>query len=133
MNRASWNSLFWSTPVIRHNMFKKAESSFYVCFGKVILILLLGIWTNHAEFCEDTFTIYNDKTMTVSNDVTIHNSMSSFQCIAKCRSNVKCCAASYSEATMACHLDISGTCNAVKTSASNWITMTRDNFGEYNN
>ena len=114
-------------------MLKKDESSFYVCFGKVILILQLGIWTNHAEFCEDTFTIYNDKTMTVSNDVTIQNSMSSVQCIAKCRSSVKCSAASYNEATMACHLDISGTCNAVKTSASNWITMTRDDFGEYNN
>lgn len=71
--------------------------------------------------------------MIISNDVTIQNSMSSAQCIAKCRSNVKCCAASYSEATMACHLDISGTCNAVKTSASEWITMTKDNFGEYNN
>jgi hypothetical protein len=81
-------------------MFKKAVSSFYVCFGKVLLILQLRIWTNHAEFCGDTFTIYNDKTMTVSNDVTIQNSMSSVQCIAKCRSNVKCCAASYSEATM---------------------------------
>lgn len=121
------------TSVTWHTMFQKAKSSFCFCFGKVILILQLGIWTNHAEFCEDTFTIYNDKTMIISNDVTIQNSMSSAQCIAKCRSNVKCCAASYSEATMACHLDISGTCNAVKTSASEWITMTKDNFGEYNN
>ena len=114
-------------------MLKKAAISFYSCFGKIILILQLGIWTTRAEFCEDTFTIYNDKTLTVSNDVTIQNSVSSAQCTTKCRSNVKCCAASYSETTMACHLDISGTCNSVKTFASGWITMTRDDFGEYNN
>ena len=34
---------------------------------------------------------------------------------------------------MACHLDISGTCNVVKTSTAGWITMMRDDFGEYNN
>jgi len=123
----------FDTPVTYNNMFKKADSPFYVCFGKIILILQLGIWTNHAEFCEDTFTIYNDKTMTVSTDVTIHSSVSLTQCIAKCRSNVKCCAASYSMTTMACLLDISGRCIAVKTSAPGWITMMRDDFGEYNN
>jgi hypothetical protein len=51
--------------------------------------------------------------------------------VLECRSNVKCCAASYSETATACHLDISGTCNAVKTSTAGWITMMRDDFGEY--
>ena len=113
-------------------LFQRAESSFCYCFGKVILNLQLGIWATRAEYCEDTLTIYNDKTITVSNDVTIQNSVSSAKCIANCQPNVKSSAASYSEATMACHLDISGTCNAVKTSASEWITMTKVDFGEYN-
>ena len=114
-------------------MLKKAKNSFYSWFGKICFTLQLWIWTTRAEFFEDTFTIFKDETLTVSNDVTIHNSVSPIQCATKCRSNVKCCAASYSETTMACHLDISGTCNVVKTFTAGWITMMRDNFGEYNN
>ena len=82
-----------------------------------------------AEFCEDTFTIYNDITIT-SNDVTIQNSVSLTQCITKCRSSVKCCAASYSNITMECQLDISGSCNSDKISAFGWITIIKDNFSK---
>jgi len=114
-------------------MLKKAKNSSYFCFGKIFFILQLWIWTTRAEFCEDLFTIYKDETLIISNGVTIHNSVSSAHCTTKCRSNVKCCAASYSETTTACHVDISGTCNAVKTSTAGWITMMRDDFGEYNN
>ena len=96
-------------------------------------ILQLGIWTTRSEFCEDTFTIYKDERLVISNGVIIQDSVSLAQCTTECRSNVKCCAASYSETTMACHLDISGTCNVVKTSTAGWKTMMRDEFGEYNN
>ena len=113
-------------------MLKKAESSFCIYVGEIILILQLGIWTTCADVCDDTFTIFKDETIVISNGVTIQNSVSLVQCTAECRSNVKCCVASYSGTTMTCHLDISGTCNAVKTSTAGWITMTRNNFGEYN-
>ena len=98
-------------------MLKKAKNSSYFCFGKIIFILQLWIWTTRAECFEDTFTIYKNETLIVSNDVTIQNSVSPIQCATKCRSNVKCCAASYSETTMVCYLDISGTFNAVTASA----------------
>ena len=111
-------------------MLKNAESSFYVFCGEIILILQLGIWTSRAQFCEDTFTIYKDKTLTVGNDVIIHNSVSLTQCVTKCRSNVKCCAASYSAITTTCQLDISGSCNSGKISASGWITIIKDNFSK---
>jgi len=115
-------------------MLKKAASSFsFCCFGKIILILQLGIWTIRAEFCDDTFTIYKDETLVTSNGVTIQNSVSLAQCTTECRSNVKCSAASYSETTLNCHLDISGTCNFQKTPANGWRTMIRGNFGKYNN
>ena len=111
-------------------MFQKAENSFCYWFGKIIFLLQLGIWTSRAEFCEDTFTIYKDKTLTVGNDVIIHNSVSLTQCVTKCRSNVKCCAASYSAMTTTCQLDISGSCNSGKISASGWITIIKDNFSK---
>ena len=115
-------------------MIKKAASSFcFCCFGKIIIILQLGIWRIRAEFCEDTFTIYKDETLVISNSVTIQNSVSSTQCTIRCRSNVNCCAASYSETTLDCHLDISGTCNFQKTPATGWRTMIRGNYGKYNN
>jgi hypothetical protein len=59
-----------------------------------------------------------DETLVISNGVTIQNSVSLAQCTTECRSNVKCCAASYSETTLDCHLDISGTCNFQKTTGS---------------
>jgi len=115
-------------------MLKKAASSFcFCCFGKIILILQLGIWTIRAEFCDDTFTIYKDETLVTSNGVTIQNSVSLAQCTAECRSNVNCSAASYSETILGCHLDISGTSNFQKTSATGWRTMIRGNFGKHNN
>jgi hypothetical protein len=40
-------------------------------------------------------------------------------------------AASYSETTLDCHLDISGACNFQKTPATGWRTMIRSNFGKY--
>jgi hypothetical protein len=54
------------------------------------------------------------------------------QCTTECRSNVKCSAASYSETTLDCHLDISGTSNFQKTPATGWRTIIRANFGKYN-
>ena len=114
-------------------MLKKAKNSSYFCFWKMCFILQLGIWTTRSEFCEDTFTIYKDETLVISNGVIIQDSVSLAHCTTECRSNVKCCAASYSETATACHLDISGTCNAVKTFTAGWITMMRDDFGEYNN
>ena len=113
-------------------MLKKAEGSFYVFFGEIILILQLWIWTTRSEFCEDTFTIYKDETLVISNGVTIQNSVSLAQCTTECRSNVKCSAASYSETTLDCHLDISGTSNFQKTPATGWRTIIRANFGKYN-
>ena len=129
MTRASWNSCF-DTSVTWHNMFQKAEISFCYWFGIIIFILQLGIWTTRAQFYEDTFTIYHDKALTISNDVMIHNSVSLTQCITKCRPNVKCCAASYSNVAMKCQLDISGSCNSEKVSASGWITIIKDNFSK---
>ena len=113
-------------------MLKKAENSFYVFFGEIILILQLGIWTTRSEFCEDTFTIYKDETLIISNGVTLQNAVSLAQCTTECRSNVKCSAASYSETTLDCHLDISGTSNFQKTPATGWRTMIRANIGKYN-
>ena len=113
-------------------MLKKAEGSIYVFFGEIILILQLWIWTTRSEFCEDTFTIYKDETLVISNGVTIQNSVSLAQCTTECRSNVKCSAASYSETTLDCHLDISGTSNFQKTPATGWRTIIRANFGKYN-
>ena len=112
-------------------MLKKAKNSSYFCFGKMCFILQLRIWTTRSEFCEDTFTIYKDETLVISNGVTIQNSVSLAQCTTECRSNVKCCAASYSETTLDCHLDIAGTCNFQKTPATGWRTMIRSNFGKY--
>jgi hypothetical protein len=114
-------------------MLKKAESSFYVFCGEIFLILQLGIWTTRSEFCEDTFTIYKDETLVIRNGVTLQNSVSLAQCTTECRSNVKCCAASYSKTTLDCHLDISDTCNFQKTPATGWRTMIRSNFGKYIN
>ena len=113
-------------------MLKKAEGSFYVFFGEIILILQLWIWTTRSEFCEDTFTIYKDETLVISNGVTIQNSVSLAQCTTECRSNIKCSAASYSETTLECHLDISGTCNFQKTPATGWRAIIRGTFGKYN-
>ena len=120
----------FGTSVNWHNMFQKAEMSFCYCFGKIIFLLQLGIWTTRAQFREDTFTIYHDKTLTTSNDVIIYNSVSLTQCITKCRSNVKCCSASYSKITIECQLDISGSCNSEKISAFGWITIIKDNFSK---
>ena len=120
----------FGSSVTWNNMFQKAESSFCYWFRIIIFVLQLGIWTTRAQFCEDTFTIYHDKAITISNDVIIHNSVSLTQCITKCRSIVKCCAASYNETTMECLLDISGTCNSEKISVSGWITMINDNFSK---
>jgi hypothetical protein len=113
-------------------MLKKAEGSFYVFFGEIIFILQLWIWTTRSEFCEDTFTIYKDETLVISNGVTIQHSVSLAQCTTECRSNVKCSAASYSETTLDCHLDISGTRNFQKRPATGWRTIIRGNFGKYN-
>jgi hypothetical protein len=54
------------------------------------------------------------------------------QCTTECRSNIKCSAASYSETTLKCHLDISGTGNFQKTPATGWRAIIRGNFGKYN-
>jgi hypothetical protein len=113
-------------------MLKKAKNSSYFCSWKMYFILQLGIWTTRSEFCEDTFTIYKDETLVISNGVTIQNSVSLAQCTTECRSNVKCSAASYSETTLDCHLDISGTSNFQKTPATGWRTIIRANFGKYN-
>ena len=124
---------FFSWSLVWNNMLKKAEGSFYVFFGEIILFLQLWIWTTRSELCEDTFTIYKDDTLVISNGVTIQNSVSLAQCTTECRSNVKCSAASYSETTLECHLDISGTCNFQKTPATGWTTIIRANFGKYIN
>jgi hypothetical protein len=44
-------------------------------------------------------------------NVTIQNSKSLIKCAAECVAERKCCAAIYSNASMVCHLDISGNYN----------------------
>jgi hypothetical protein len=49
-------------------------SNNYFTNKKMCFILQLRIWTTRSEFCEDTFTIYKDETIVISNGVTIQNS-----------------------------------------------------------
>jgi hypothetical protein len=109
----------------------KSESLFYLFYGNIIIILQLGMMMACADFCEDTFTIYQNKTITISTDATIHNVESSTKCAAECRSRGRCCAAVYSQTSMVCHLDISGDCSSERSSVAGWVTMTKDYFGNY--
>lgn len=112
-------------------MSQKSESLLYTFYGNIIIILQLGMLMTRADFCEDSFTIYQDQTIAISTNATIPNLESSTKCAAECRSRGRCCAAVYSQTSMMCHLDISGDCSSEKSSAAGWVTMTKDYFGNY--
>jgi len=112
-------------------MSQKSESLFYVFYGNIIIILQLGMMMTRADFCENTFTIYQNKTITISTGVTIPNLESSTKCAAECRSRGRCCAAVYSQTSMMCHLDISGDCSSEKSYSAGWVNMTKDYYGNY--
>ena len=96
-----------------------------------MVILQIGIInTVRADICKDTFKIYKDTLITIYTNVTIQNSESLIQCAAECVTESKCCAAIYSNASMVCHLDISGNCSHETTPASGWKTMIRNNLGK---
>ena len=97
----------------------------------IMVILQIGIInTVRADICKDTFKIYKDTLITIYTNVTIQNSESLMQCTAECVTESTCCAAIYSNASMVCHLDISGKCRHETTPASGWKTMIKNDLGK---
>jgi uncharacterized protein (DUF488 family) len=109
------------------------QDSFNILFGMIMVVLQLGIInTVRADIRNGTFKIYKDKLVTIYTNVTIQNSESLIKCAAECVTDSKCCAAIYSNASMVCHLDISGNCSHETTPASGWKAMIRNDLGKCN-